>query len=146
MNKYIILLLSFFNIGKVKVAPGTFASGIAAFTWYFIPNIVFLQILIIFSLLILGFWSCYIYSIQNYKQDPGFIVIDEIAGMSIALFMVPKFSILFIIAFIIFRVFDIFKPSIIYHSEKIDYGLGIMLDDIISGVLVLLIIQSYIQV
>ena len=78
---------------------------------------------------------------MNEEKDPNFIVIDEIAGMSIALFMVPKVAHLFLLSFALFRIFDIFKPGFISTSEKIENGIGIMLDDIISGIMALSLIH-----
>ena len=54
--------------------------------------------------------------------------------MSIALFMLPHNLILYLLAFFIFRILDIFKPSFIYEIQKLPYGWGIMLDDVIAGI------------
>ena len=56
--------------------------------------------------------------------------------------MFSKIFSAYLVAFILFRFFDILKPSIIERIQHIDYGIGIMLDDIISGFLSLLIVYG----
>ena len=143
--KVLYIFLSFFYLGKIKYAPGTVVSALIAFIWYMISFSKNTQIFIIISIVVLGLILCYCYSKYNGDKDPSFIVIDEVAGMSISLFMVPKVSYLYILSFFLFRVFDIFKPSIISSSEKIKNGIGIMLDDIISGIITLCIIHLFIN-
>jgi len=79
---------------------------------------------------------------KNKNSDPGFIVIDEVVGMMISLYLLPKFFSTYLLAFILFRFFDILKPSIIYRSQNLKFGTGIMMDDIISGILSLLIVMG----
>ena len=81
------------------------------------------------------------YNINIKKDDPSFIVLDEICGMSISLFMIPKSYMLFFVSFLIFRFFDIFKPLYINESQKIKYGIGIMVDDVLSGLYTLAIMN-----
>ena len=144
MNNIIYLILSFFYIGKIKIAPGTIASIVLASLWYFIPNIILLQSITIIILTTAGLITCWKYSLQNKQKAPAFIVVDEVVGMSIALFMIPKNILYYFIAIALFRAFDILKPSIIFHSQYVKNGLGIMLDDIISGILSSLILVLYI--
>ena len=87
---------------------------------------------------------CRYYSMHYNEKDPSFIVIDEVVGMSIALFMLPKIFYYYFISLILFRIFDIFKPSVIFHSQYMKNGLGIMMDDLISGFLVSLLLFLYI--
>lgn len=80
------------------------------------------------------------------KDDPGEIVIDEVAGMWLALLFLPKSILLFSLAFILFRIFDITKPWIIGKIQSLHGGFGIMLDDILAGILarlILLVIGMY---
>ena len=97
--------------------------------------------LIIFHLF-LGFYCCYNFYKHSEEKDPSYIVIDEAVGMMIALFLIPKVLELYLLAFLIFRFLDIIKPSIIYRSQYFDYGIGIMLDDILSGLITLLILSG----
>ena len=138
----IIFYLSLFNLGKISTAPGTLTSFIVAILWYFVPTNLIIQIFIIFIIMTIGFILSYFFSKNKESpNDPSYIVIDEAAGMCIALFMLPKSILIYFFAFLLFRFFDIFKPSIIKDSEKLKNGVGIMLDDIISGLITLAIIS-----
>ena len=134
--------ISGFYIGYVKYAPGSIASIVSIIFFFFIPNIIFYNIIVLIFLLIVGFYLCFVFSKNSSENDPSYIVIDEIVGMYISVFMLPKIIYLYIISFILFRFFDIYKPGIIYKSQRLKYGLGIMIDDVISGILSLLICWS----
>ncbi len=134
--------VSGFYIGYVKYAPGSLASIISLIFFFFVPNIIFYQLILLIFLLIVSFYLCFVFSKNSLKNDPPYIVIDEIVGMYISVFMLPKAIYLYIISFVLFRFFDIYKPGIIYKSQKLKYGIGIMLDDVISGFFSLLICWS----
>ena len=93
--------------------------------WYFFP-------LLLISVLIAGTWASEGLS-RKWGDDPGKVVIDEVAGMIICLGPFPKIIPLYILGFILFRILDIFKPFPCRQLEKIPGGLGIMLDDIAAA-------------
>ena len=101
-----------------------------------------------FFLLIFIFILAYIsthYSLASFKdKDPQCIVIDEVLGMSIPLTIIYNDLTLFVISFVLFRLLDILKPSIIYYAQNLNGALGILMDDIIAGVITLFIIVNYI--
>ena len=140
--KLIDFFISGFYIGYIKYAPGSFASFFALLFYYFIPNIFIYKLILLFFLLFVGFYLCFIFSKNSLKEDPPHIVIDEIVGMYISIFMLPKIIYLYIISFVLFRFFDIYKPGIINKSQKLNYGVGIMMDDFISGIFSILICWS----
>jgi phosphatidylglycerophosphatase A len=133
---------TFFFIGKFPIAPGSLASLITLLLWIFIPLNYFLQFSTLTILFFLGIISSKKIAIEMNQKDPSEIVIDEVVGMGITLFMLPHEIILYLIGFIIFRIFDIFKPSFIYTIQKFPHGWGIMLDDVISGIFAWLICQG----
>ena len=132
-------IISGFYVGYIKYAPGTIASFLALLIYYFIPSIFIYQTMILLFLLIIAFYLCFLYSGNSLIKDPSYIVIDEIVGMYIAVFMLPKSILLYIVAFLLFRFFDIYKPCIINKSQNLDFGIGIMVDDILSGIFALII-------
>jgi phosphatidylglycerophosphatase A len=71
---------------------------------------------------------------EHETPDPSIVVIDEVVGMWIALFLLPKTPIAILLAFLAFRAFDILKPFPARHVERIPHGWGIMLDDVVAGV------------
>ena len=142
MRKFETLFIKYFYLGDVKYAPGTITSLVILIIWYFIPNLMIVQLPILCFHLLFGFYFCFRFTKNNLDKDPSYIVIDEVVGMMISLFLLPKEIPVYIIAFILFRFFDIIKPSIIDRSQEFKFGVGIMADDIISGILTLLIIKG----
>lgn len=125
------------GIGYLPIAPGTWASLVAVLVWSLI-HLLFdfsfeFQILFILAAIALGVWSS-IKMEQEWGDDPSQIVIDEWAGMWITCFLLPATWINFLIAFVVFRILDIWKPLFIGRAEKIKGGWGVMLDDILAGI------------
>jgi len=69
------------------------------------------------------------------------VVIDEIVGMGIGLLYLPRNLLLFVMAFFLFRLFDIFKPPPVNASQILPAGWGVMMDDVIAGIYTLIITQ-----
>ena len=136
------IFLRYFYLGNSKYAPGTVASFCIAIIWFFLPNIFLIQSLILIFHIILGFYFCYRFTSRSDEKDPSYIVIDEVVGMMISLYLIPKVFSAYLLAFILFRFFDIVKPSIIYRIQNMGYGVGIMMDDVIAGILSLLIVMG----
>jgi len=105
----------------------------------FIPNNFLLRSCMILFFLILGFYFCSLELKSSTDKDPSYIVIDEVLGIWISLLLINSVW-LSIIGFILFRIFDILKPSIIYHSQFLKGATGVMMDDIIAGIFVSLIL------
>ena len=78
-------------------------------------------------------------------KDPGFVVIDEVAGQLIALIGVPLHWKYLVAGFILFRVFDIIKPFPLRRLESLPEGTGIMMDDVGAGLYALLLLQIWIH-
>ena len=144
-NKFNLLFLTLFNIGKLKYAPGTAASLIACVLFLVLIKIVNISLILLFTLII--FWYSFIAinnSFEEFKDDdPQEIVIDEVVGQMLPLLTMPIYETLYplpklyycIAAFLIFRLFDIWKPyPISYVDNNVKGALGIMLDDILAGV------------
>lgn len=132
------------GIGLLPLAPGTWAALAAAIVWYMVKSQlsvpfqteVLVNLLIAFS----GILSSSAV-ISDWGKDPSKVVIDEVSGMSIALITIPANIMLFSIAIILFRFFDIAKPLGIRNVEKAGGGWGIMLDDIIAGFYSLIVLK-----
>ena len=75
-------------------------------------------------------------------HDPSEVVVDEAVGMGISLFMLPHSFGLYLLAFILFRIFDIFKPSFIYQIQDLPGGWGIMVDDVLAGLFTLALVNG----
>ena len=134
------LISTFFYLGKLPKAPGTWGSLGALLVWSFIPESLFFRFILLSLTLIVGFIACENTLKESDDPDPSFIVIDEVVGLWITLLFVPKTIFLFILGFLLFRLFDILKPSFIYSVQFLKGSWGVMLDDILAGVLSLLVL------
>lgn len=130
-----------FYTGYIPLASGTFGS-IAGLLIYFIPNFEQLYI-IIPAIFIFTVWGIKLGSKfeEVYGKDPAECTIDEVVGMWITLLFVPKSIWNALIAFVVWRTMDIVKPIPARKSESLPGGLGIMMDDVISGIYALIIVH-----
>lgn len=130
------LISTFFYVGYIPFAPGTFGS-IAAFAIYF-PLMMLNQWMIYLAAIILvtlaGVWASGVTERTGGISDPSYVVIDEVAGQLITLFLLPFSWKILIAGFFLFRIFDIIKPFPGRRAEKLHGGWGIMMDDVIAGV------------
>ena len=133
-----------FYIGKMPLAPGTWGSLVALLLWYLIkPKIIDpLFLLITGGLFFIGIAVSEIITRELDNHDPKEIVIDEWVGMWIALYLVPHSIFWGLVSFFLFRFFDIFKPGPVQIMDDIHSPIGVMLDDVVAGILALLVTQS----
>ncbi|OQA91577.1 MAG: Phosphatidylglycerophosphatase A [Elusimicrobia bacterium ADurb.Bin231] len=129
---FIIFFAAGFYIGYIPVASGTFATAAAAVLWWLLPDKIFPLIFIIFTLI--AFSVCGPAENIFGKKDDGRIVIDEIVGFFCSVIFLPKKIFVLIMAFAFFRLLDIKKPFFIKTVQNFRGGVGIMADDIISGI------------
>ena len=133
-----IIIATGFGSGFSPVAPGTAGAAFATIIWlifsfltpsYLLPITIFL--IILFT--ILGIWSTNKLE-PVWGKDPSRIVVDEMVGVWIALLAVNAREWYFVLAFILFRLFDIYKPLGIKKMENLKGGTGVMMDDILAGI------------
>lgn len=121
-------------LGFLPLAPATFGSLWALPIWFLTHTRWFLYGVCTIAVVVLGSWLARDLTRREGK-DPRFFVIDEVAGLLIALLAVVRFDWrLLLVAFILFRVFDITKPFPIRRLESIGQGVGVMADDLLAGV------------
>ena len=144
IKKFNLLFITFFFTGKIKFAPGTVASFIACVLFLLLINIFNYTIIFLITLII--FFYSFIAINNSFSEfesdDPQEIVIDEVVGQILPLLAIPVYETLyplpsiyyFVSAFLLFRLFDIWKPyPINYIDNNIKGSLGIMLDDIFAA-------------
>ena len=136
------LAATFFYLGKLPVAPGSFGSLGGLFLWLLLPVSFPIQLSVLVFLFILGVYSSDKMAKYMDDHDPSEVVIDEAVGMGISLFMLPHSFGLYLLAFILFRIFDIFKPSFIYQIQDLPGGWGIMVDDVLAGLFTLALVNG----
>lgn len=130
------IISTLFFIGYFPFAPGTVASAIAMIILFILkPSTLFLFFIWI-SAIILGVICSDKMERQTNDKDASYIVIDEFTGYLTAVLLVPLTIQNLLLAFIFFRFFDIIKPPPIRQIEKrFEGGLGIMIDDVIAGIM-----------
>ena len=125
------------NSGLLPKAPGTWGSVVGGIFGYIILLFLPQSTLFLLSILItlIAVKQINIYEKETGIHDDKRIVIDEIAGMWIAMSLAGGSLVATILSFIYFRIFDISKPSIIGKiDEKVDGGWGVMGDDLVAGI------------
>lgn len=135
-----------FGSGYSPIAPGTAGAILATVLWYLISTLVsplFLTLstgILIIVFTILGVWSANKLE-PVWGEDPSKIVVDEMVGVWIPLLVADPSKYYYpLIAFVLFRFFDILKPLGIRKMESLKGGVGVMMDDILAGIYSLLII------
>jgi len=132
---------TFFGLGYMKPGPGTYASVATVLLWWGAANgfhigphnlsaLTFLAMVVVTAI---GIPASTIVAHEAAKKDPGFVVIDEVAGQLFALIALLPTWVHGLEALVLFRVFDIWKPWPIRRVEKLPRGWGIMLDDVLAG-------------
>jgi phosphatidylglycerophosphatase A len=130
--------IGYINNGK---GAGTIAAVATCIVWYCEPTgLVIWQWLWVAFIFIIGCWSASVVE-KCWGIDNSKVVIDEVAGMLVALLLIPVKLPYVIIALILFRFFDIVKPLGIRSLEKLPSGLGVMADDVLAGVYANIILQ-----
>ena len=130
------LIATCLGIGYLQKGAGTIAALFCCLLWYFLKIDqagLLEQAIYILFLFFSGVWiSSRVES--EWGHDSNKIVIDEWLGMSVALFLIPFNLLNFIVAFLLFRIFDIAKPLFIKKVESVSSGWGVMLDDLLAGI------------
>ena len=131
-------------VGHIPFAPGTFGSLFALIAWYYLKPFLSdpLFLLITGAIFFFGIVVTDILITVWDDEDPKQVVIDEWVGMWISLYLVPHSIKWGLIAFLLFRIFDIFKPGPVQAMDDMHDATGVMMDDVVAGVLACLLTQS----
>ncbi len=132
--------------GAAPKAPGTFGTLAAVPLWYLMAQTSLpIYLALTLAAFVIGIWLCGRTSRDLGVHDHGGIVWDEFVGYWITMIAVPVDWIWALLGFILFRLFDIWKPWPIRPVDRrVHGGLGIMLDDVLAGVFAALVLQGLI--
>lgn len=158
---YLALGIATCGVGYLPLAPGTWGSLVGVGIYFLLRSLNFgfirhyapansylllnpqasllvIELIAITSITLVGIWAGSRAERLLKRKDPGKVVIDEVAGQLISLLPIPlmvhgPWRLLVIVAFLIFRFFDIIKPYPARRLESLESGLGIMTDDIVAG-------------
>ena len=130
-----LVIATALGAGYAPIAPGTFGSAVGLLLWLALPKLLWLQFLAIVAVSCAGAWSGFVAEAHFREQDPGQVVVDEVAGMMVTLLLNPAASAGWLVAaFVLFRASDIVKPFPVNRLERLPGGIGIMADDLAAGV------------
>lgn len=164
-SDYLALGLATWGVGYLPLAPGTWGSAVGvllylifqalslkaftvmhgkgydATTLHILRTTLF--VLLISLITMAGVWAATRAERLLRRKDPGQVVADEVAGQMIAFVFVPATSAPWVLVagFILFRLFDIWKPYPVRRLEALPSGLGIMADDVLAGIYAAIILS-----
>ena len=161
INLFNSLFVTMFGLGKIKFIPGTFGSLATTIILFYLfhilnisSNIILISLMIIFAY---SFYAISAHIKNNDNKDPGEIIIDELLGQSIPIYLYEishdtikensEALIFYLIFFILFRYFDIMKPfPVNFFDKNFKNSFGVIMDDICAGFYVVLTMVCFMMV
>jgi phosphatidylglycerophosphatase A len=134
LQRIALLVATALGVGYAPLAPGTFGSAAGLLVWAVLPASPAVQAVTIVLLFFAGSWSGSVAERHFGRTDPGQVVVDEVMGMLITLFLIPVGWAGAGGAFVLFRIADVIKPWPANRLERLHGGVGIMADDAMAAV------------
>ncbi|HWR35474.1 MAG TPA: phosphatidylglycerophosphatase A [Clostridia bacterium] len=138
---------TFFGIGTLRPGPGTWASLATVLLWWSFAHRLShttqysIAAVLALAITLIGIPAATLVARASGRKDPSIVVIDEVAGQLVAMIGAPAAWKPLVVAFVLFRIFDIVKPPPVRGLEKLPWGTGIMIDDIGAGLYALIFVQ-----
>ena len=144
-TKWAWALGTFFGAGLLHPGPGTYGSISAVVIWFATIHLTHASshaqtiatLIAAFIITRIGIPVATIVARESGREDPGHVVIDEVAGQLFALIAIPADWAHALVGLLLFRLFDILKPPPVRQLERLPTGTGIMLDDVAAGLMAL---------
>jgi phosphatidylglycerophosphatase A len=142
MKRAAVILATVGGAGYFPIAPGTVGSAVGVLVYWFTRQWPFSwQLGLVAAVTVVGTWAAGVAAGHFGREDPGHVVIDEVAGQLVTLLLTGAGLSGAVIGFFAFRLFDIIKPWPANRFERLPGGLGIMADDLMAGVYANLVLQ-----
>ena len=163
IKKINLIFVTFLGVGYIKIAPGTFASLVISIIFFYLFRLyISIEHFLFLCLAMILVFTYSLYAIKTIEnefeqKDARQIVIDEVIGQSIPIFLVEYITFLqtqsfgadlylYAISFFLFRFFDILKPFPIgYFDKNYKNSFGILFDDVLAGVYTLVVLLLLIK-
>jgi len=145
--RWATLVATFFGAGRLRPGPGTWGALATVLLWWLLashlPSAVRVPVILLLIVVVVavGIPASTLEARGCGKKDPSHVVIDEVAGQLVTLIACPIVWRALLAGFILFRVFDIWKPPPIRSLERLPEGTGIVVDDLGAGVCGLIVLQ-----
>ena len=138
-----VFVATFGHVGQLPVAPGTWGSlaGLGLLLLVRLTGDPAFEVAILVLVLAAGIWASSVAERHYGQRDPGVVVVDEVAGMLLALLWLPVGLVGAGVGFLAFRAFDILKPFPARAAERLPGGWGIMADDVVAGLYALAVVR-----
>ena len=142
MTSVALAFASAFGVGYAPFAPGTCGSLVGLVVWLLLPGSALAQGVAIIALFVVGSWSGTVAERHFRRTDPGQVVIDEVMGMVMTLFLNPVGWRGALAGFLLFRIADVVKPYPARRLERLPGGIGVMADDAMAAVYANLVLRG----
>jgi phosphatidylglycerophosphatase A len=142
LDRVAVALATVGGVGWAPVAPGTVASALTAVVLWIVPFSRAGLVVGFVAVAVIGTWAAQHAERALGAKDPGAIVIDEVAGMTLAVLLLPLTPPVLALAFLLFRLFDIVKPTPARQAQALPGGVGVMVDDLVAGLYALVIVAA----
>ena len=140
LDRLALLIATVFGAGYSPIAPGTAGSAVAVLILWLVPFSRGGLVLFLVAVVVIGTWAADVAERRLGGKDPGAIVIDEVAGMTLSVIAFPLTPGVLLAGFVLFRIFDVVKPPPARESQRFRGGVGVMIDDVIAGLYALAIL------
>ena len=135
MTRLGVILATVGGAGFFPIAPGTVGSAVGVGVYLLTRHWPWAwQLGLLAAIILIGVWASGVTAAALNREDPGPVVIDEVAGQLVTLFLTGVGPTGAIIGFFVFRIFDIIKPWPARQLEDLPGGVGIVADDVMAGV------------
>ncbi len=135
INRLAYFIASCGYAGYFPIAPGTVGSAVGVVFYLLLQASGFpwAMAVALAVAIIAGIWAGDVVERTLDREDPSLVVVDELAGMLLSLWLIPLSWRGIVVGFLVFRLLDIVKPFPCRQAERLNGGLGIMTDDLIAG-------------
>ncbi len=134
MTRLAVLIATAGGTGYAPFAPGTFGSAVGVVLYFLTKGLGDVwQVAFLAGVSVAGVWASSLAARHFEREDPGHVVIDEVAGQLLTFLLLDVGPIGAFIGFLIFRILDIIKPWPAGKFESLPGGVGIMADDLMAG-------------
>ena len=142
-SRFLEMMATFFYLGRVPYLKGTVGTlGAVPLVLVFGLGGIYTYIGLTFVLTLVGWKICDAYDLYTQNHDSSEVVIDEVVGFLVAMLWLPLTWQAFLYAFLLFRALDMIKPPpISWIDQRVRGGYGVMLDDLVAGVVTNIVLQ-----